>query len=64
MRVAGKNVGADPFRCEGCHDGDFADFDHYCDVLEVPMDMTPHAFAAWMAGRFDWKGNYGPHRRN
>lgn len=50
---------ADPFHCPGCHGGDFADFDHYCDVLEIPMEMTPRAFAAWMRGSFDWKGDYG-----
>lgn len=49
----------DPFHCSGCHGGDVPDFDHYCDVLEVPMDMTPHAFAAWLAGSTDWRGTYG-----
>lgn len=50
----------DPFRCPGCHDGDFPDFDHYCDTLNVPQDKAPQAFAAWLAGRFDWQGTYFP----
>lgn len=51
---------ADPFNCPGCHSGDFPGFDHYCDVLEVPMDKSGQAFAAYLAGRFDWRGECGP----
>lgn len=57
------SASVDPFTCPGCHSGDFADFDHYCDVMEVPMDKTPHAFAAWLAGKHDWSGEYGPVER-
>lgn len=49
---------ANPFRCDGCHGGDMADFDHYCDVMGVPMEHTPQAFAAWLAGAHDWRGTY------
>lgn len=57
------SAAADPFRCPGCHSGDFADFDHYCDVLAVPKEMVPHAFAAWLAGSFDWRGTYAEVKR-
>ena len=51
---------ADPFHCSGCHVGDFADFDHYCDMMGVPTEKTPQAFAAWLAESKDWKGEFGP----
>jgi hypothetical protein len=47
-----------PFVCPGCHTGDFADFDHFCDVLNVQDHELPHAFAAWLANRTDWDGRY------
>lgn len=50
----------EPFTCPGCHDGDFADFDHFCDAMNVPMEETGIAFAAWLGGRYDWDGDYGP----
>ena len=49
------------FRCDGCHGGDFADFDHYCDVLEIPTDKTPEAFGCWLKGIYpEWDGEMGP----
>ena len=50
----------DPFTCDGCHAGDFADFDHFCDKLGVQTSELPRAFAAWLAGAIDWDGTYGP----
>ena len=50
----------DPFKCLGCHSGDFAAFDHFCDVLNVTDDEVPHAFAAWLGGTTTWDGKYGP----
>jgi len=47
----------DPFNCPGCHDSDFAAFDHFCDVLEVTDAEAPHAFAAWLDGTA-WDGDY------
>jgi len=49
----------DPFVCPGCHTGDFADFDHYCDVLGISMDDTPEAFAKWLAGKTGKEVEYG-----
>ena len=52
---------ADPFRCDGCHSGDFADFDHYCDVLDIPIDKAPEAFGCWLKGVYpNWSSNCGP----
>lgn len=51
---------SDPFMCDGCHTGDFADFDHFCDVLNVTTDELPQAFAAWLGGTMNWDGDYGP----
>ena len=48
----------DPFNCPGCHDGHFAEFDHFCDVLDVQTDELPHAFAAWLGGTTGWDGRY------
>lgn len=48
-----KGMEGDVFACPGCHGGDFADFDHFCDALEIPMDECGPAFAVWMEGRFD-----------
>lgn len=48
----------DPFNCEGCHTGDFHEFDHFCDVLEVQQHELPHAFAAWLANKTTWDGKY------
>lgn len=52
---------SDPWHCNGCHSGDFADFDHFCDVLNIPMDETPIAFAVWLGGPDGerWQGTYG-----
>lgn len=50
-------------RCPGgCHDGDFADFDHFCDVNSVTTTDTPIAFAAWLNHISDgrWDGDAGP----
>ena len=48
----------DPFDCSGCHTGNFAEFDHFCDVLGVTDDEAPHAFAAWMGHKTSWDGDY------
>lgn len=48
-----------PFDCPGCHAGSFADFDHFCDALEVKDEQLPHAFAAWLGRRTSWGGAYG-----
>ena len=52
-----------PFTCPGgCHSGDFADFDHFCDVIDIQDDEVHIAFAIWMEGP-DGKtmtGQYGP----
>ena len=49
----------DPFNCPGCHTGDFAGFDHFCDVLDVTSEETPHAFAAWLGHKTGWDEDYG-----
>ncbi len=52
---------AHPFTCDtGCHTSDVADFDHFCDTLDVQDHETPHAFAAWLGGRTGWDGRYEP----
>lgn len=51
-------VRPDPFVCTGCHSGDFADFDHFCDALDVTTEELPHAFAAWLGHRTGWDGRY------
>lgn len=48
----------EPFTCSGCHDGDMADFDHFCDALDVEDHEVPHALAAWLGGHLDWDGRY------
>lgn len=50
----------DPFNCNGCHSGDFHDFDHFCDVLGVTDEEAPLAFAAWLGRTTRWDGDYGP----
>lgn len=50
----------DPFDCPGCHSGDFAGFDHFCDVLNVKDDEVGQAFAAWLGNRYEWDGEYQP----
>ena len=44
--------------CAGCHDGDFADFDHYCDAKGITTEELPAAFAAWLhlASDGEWDG--------
>ena len=49
---------SDPFHCDGCHSGDFAGFDHLCDVLNVTDAETPEAFAAYLGHRTGWDGPY------
>ncbi len=49
----------DPFKCDGCHSGDWADFDHFCDVLDVQTHELAQAFAAWLGGKIGWDGEYG-----
>jgi len=51
---------SDPFVCEGCHTGDFAGFDHFCDVLDVKPGEYGQAFAAWLGGATGWDGDYEP----
>lgn len=44
--------------CPGiCHKGDFADFDHYCDVNNISMKETPIAFGAWLHLMTGWDGD-------
>ena len=50
----------EPFVCPGCHSGDFADFDHYCDALGIQDDKVPGAFAEWLAGRTGGAVRFGP----
>lgn len=46
-------------RCPGdCHAGILADFDHYCDINEIPVEDTPQAFADWMFMTSGWAGEY------
>lgn len=50
-------------RCPGgCHAGDFADFDHYCDSIKATQAETPVALAAWLNLISDsaWDGDAGP----
>lgn len=49
---------ADPFVCDGCHVGDFHEFDHFCDALDVQDHELPHAFAAWLGATTGWDGRY------
>lgn len=50
--MATKPNDGEPYVCTtGCHTGDFADFDHFCDVTGVTTDETPAAFAVWLSGR-------------
>lgn len=42
--------------CPGCHGGDFADFDHFCDVNNIAMEDTPMAFAAFLNRKTGWDG--------
>lgn len=53
---SGEPIKVEP-RCPGCHGGDFADFDHYCDAagLHDPAEF-PAAFAAWMNALTGWDG--------
>lgn len=45
-------------RCPGgCHDGSFADFDHYCDAAGIKAGEEGPAFAAWMNALADWDGD-------
>lgn len=47
----------EPFVCtSGCHGGDFADFDHFCDVMQVKTDELGQAFAAWLNRTTGWDG--------
>ena len=52
-----------PFVCPGkCHSGSFADFDHFCDAVDIEQGEEGIAFAMWMEGP-DGKsmtGRYGP----
>lgn len=52
-------MSTDPFNCDGCHNGAFAGFDHFCDVLGVQTHELPHAFAAYLGHKTDWNGEYG-----
>ena len=48
----------DPFDCPGCHSGDFAGFDHFCDALGVKDSELPQAFAAYLSHETGWDGPY------
>lgn len=50
----------DPFRCTGCHTGDFAEFDHYFDVMGFKDGEEGEAFGHWLAGRFKIDITGGP----
>lgn len=54
-------MNTDPFDCPGpeCHDGGWADFDHFCDVLDVQDDEVGQAFGAWLGHTINWDGDYG-----
>jgi len=43
-------VVGEPYRCPGCHAGDFADFDHFCDATGVTDAEVGPAFAVWLSG--------------
>jgi hypothetical protein len=43
----------------GCHGGNFADFDHYCDSAGIQPGEEPAAFAAWMNALTGWDGPMG-----
>ena len=43
----------DPFLCPGCHSGDFAGFDHFCDKLNISDNELGPAFSIWLEGRYD-----------
>jgi hypothetical protein len=44
-------------RCPGdCHQGGFADFDHYCDSAGIKPGEEPVAFAAWLNATSGWDG--------
>ena len=56
---------AHPFTCDtGCHSGDFADFDHYCETQGFADGEQGEAFGHWLAGRFkiDVRGERLPAR--
>jgi len=44
----------------GCHGGDFADFDHYCDAAVIKPGEEGPAFAAWLNALSGWDGPAGP----
>lgn len=41
---------------QGCHEGDFADFDHYMDEHGLQPEEAPAAFAAWLHNTTGWDG--------
>lgn len=43
----------------GCHEGQFADFDHFCDAAEIAPGEEPAAFAAWLHHLTGWDGEMG-----
>lgn len=45
--------------CPGCHSGDCADFDHYCDSAGIAPGEEPAAFAAWLNAISGWDGPMG-----
>ncbi len=47
-----------PFVCPGCHTGDFPDFGHFCDAMDVQPGEEGQAFAAWLGASADWDGEY------
>lgn len=54
----------DPWHCPGitlgCHGGEWFEFDHFCDAMNVKPGEEPQAFAAWLGGKTGWDGEYGP----
>lgn len=52
-----EEVNTEPCPGPECHSGDWADFDHFCDVNGIAMEDTGQAFAAWMHHRTGWDGD-------
>lgn len=40
----------------GCHYGDFADFDHYVDLNNIPDEQLGEAFADYLRLEHNWAG--------
>jgi hypothetical protein len=38
----------------GCHTGDVADFDHYLDIHQIPVDRAGEVFAYYLNLQYGW----------